>query len=117
MDGLARFLPRGGQLPPEQSDARHRLMTVALALHLPVLLVVGALRGQSLLHLGVELLWLPAALVIVTRTGLRRQVREVVVALALLGCSAVLIHLMDGATEAHFHFFVVLPLLVLYERW
>ncbi|MBS3940598.1 MAG: hypothetical protein KG028_06520 [Actinobacteria bacterium] len=117
MDLFTRFLPRGGQLRPEQRAARHRLLTVVLALHLPVLVVVGVVVGRQPTHLAVELLWLPAVLVIVSRPRLSRDLREAMMALALLGCSAVLIHLVGGATEAHFHFFVVLPLLVLYERW
>ncbi|HSK21524.1 MAG TPA: methyl-accepting chemotaxis protein [Egicoccus sp.] len=117
MHVLVRMLPRGGQLRPEQRASRHRLLTVMLALHLPVLAVIGVVAGRQPTHLAVELLWLPAVLVIVSRPRLNRDLREALMALALLGCSAVLIHLVGGATEAHFHFFVVLPLLVLYERW
>jgi methyl-accepting chemotaxis protein len=117
MQRLSTLLPRGGRLPEAQRAARHRLLTVVLALHLPVLALVGLVSGEPLAHLVAELVWLPAALVLVSSGRLRREVRELFMALALLGCSAVLIHLLGGMTEGHFHFFVVLPLLVLYERW
>jgi mannitol-specific phosphotransferase system IIBC component len=39
------------------------------------------------------------------------------VAFGLLTCSALLVHVWDGRTEAHFHFFVMLSALVLYEDW
>ena len=49
--------------------------------------------------------------------GLNRHVRSAFVALALLTCSALLVNIRDGRIEAHFHFFVVLSALALYEDW
>ena len=39
------------------------------------------------------------------------------VSLGLLTSSAVLVHIWDGATEAHFHFFVMVTVLAWYEEW
>ena len=38
-------------------------------------------------------------------------------AFGLLTCSALLVHFWDGRIEAHFHFFVILSALALYEDW
>ena len=40
-----------------------------------------------------------------------------IVTLGLLTCSASLVHVMNGAIEAHFHFFVIVAVLGLYEDW
>jgi signal transduction histidine kinase len=37
--------------------------------------------------------------------------------MALLSCSAMLVHVTGGSVEAHFHFFVVLPVVSLYQSW
>ena len=45
------------------------------------------------------------------------RARSVAVALGLLTASAVLVHASDGRIEAHFHFFVMIAVLALYEDW
>jgi hypothetical protein len=37
--------------------------------------------------------------------------------LGLLTCSAVLVHLAGGSTEMHFHFFVMIGVITLYQDW
>jgi hypothetical protein len=110
-------LPRGGTLDDAQWQARHRLLTGVLVGHIVVLAALGVVLGESVTHLVLELLPVVAGLLVALRSASRRLTREVAVALALLVCSGVLIHLVDGITEAHFHFFVVLPLIALYQRW
>ena len=39
------------------------------------------------------------------------------VAFAALYCSAALVSMSHGATEAHFHFFVMVSMLAAYEEW
>ena len=59
------------------------------------------------------------------RHGLRRRPRQAcrsasataAVALGLLTSSAILVHLWEGAIEAHFHFFVMVTILATYEEW
>jgi light-regulated signal transduction histidine kinase (bacteriophytochrome) len=46
-----------------------------------------------------------------------RRMQAIVGALGLLTCSAVLVHITGGLIEAHFHFFVVVTALSLYEDW
>ena len=45
------------------------------------------------------------------------RARSVAVALGLLTASAVLVHASGGRIEAHFHFFVMIAILALYEDW
>lgn len=111
------ILPRGGTLTPEQWRSRHRLLVMALALHIPVLGLVGLIDGEPTLHIVAELVPVVALIALATRRTISPVVREGLVAVAFLVCSALLIHLVGGSTEAHFHFFVVLPLVALYQRW
>ena len=46
-----------------------------------------------------------------------RHILSTLVALGLLTSSAAIVHLSGGAIEAHFHFFVMMSVLLLYEDW
>jgi len=46
-----------------------------------------------------------------------RTSKAVLTSLALVTCSALLVHLTNGLIESHFHFFVVVPLISLYRDW
>jgi signal transduction histidine kinase len=48
---------------------------------------------------------------------LHRRARALSASLGLLTCSAIVVHLFGGATEAHFHYFVVVAVVALYQDW
>ncbi len=116
MERLVGALPRGGTLTLEAWRGRHRLLVWALLLHVPVLGVMGLLTAEPVAHLTAELVPL-VGLVLVASRARSIPVRSGAVAIGLLASSAMLIHLSGGVTEAHFHFFVVLPLVALYQAW
>ncbi|MDX6214703.1 MAG: hypothetical protein QOG99_287 [Frankiales bacterium] len=128
LDGVAQRLrerfhqaveafPRGGLLPEQNWKRRHNALSLILLWHVPVLVAYALGRGSSLQHavldasiplgLGVLAFW--------KRPG--RGVRSVIVATGLISCSIVLVHVSGGLIEAHFHFFVVVALLSLYQDW
>ena len=117
LDRVLGALPKGGTLTSEQWAARHRLLMVVLAIHVGALALLGLIVGEAPSHLVVELLPIVGALALAAKRSFSQTFRSVMVAAGLLVCSALLIHLVNGTTEAHFHFFVVLPLIVLYQRW
>jgi diguanylate cyclase len=49
--------------------------------------------------------------------ALSRAVRSIAGSTGLVTCSALLVHIWGGTIEAHFHFFVVVSLLMLYQDW
>jgi signal transduction histidine kinase len=114
---LGAVLPHGRTLPAEQWRARHRALVWLLWAHvigLPVVaLLYGRGAGAALVDGAIVAVFAVAASV---RLGGRRA-RSVVVALGLLTCSAVLVEITHGLIEAHFHFFVVVAALSLYEDW
>ena len=110
LDGL----PLGNSLSPEAFHARHRLAKlVGLGLlALLLLLSIGSESGVG--HSLLEIVPLMAALVVAHRAK-----TEMLAALAgsasLMFASAGLVHATDGLIESHFLFFVLLPLIALYQ--
>jgi diguanylate cyclase (GGDEF)-like protein len=92
-------------------------MVTILRLHIPVLLAWGLLKGLSFPHAVADIVPLLLPAWFAGSDGLTRRVREICTAFGLLTASAIVVHLMDGAIEAHFHFFVMVSLLALYEEW
>lgn len=112
----AGWLPRGPELAGPDWWWRHRVVCAVLGAHLPVILVLAALRSGGTAHGLVEVA-LPAALLALALLPMRRRLRGLAASLGLLTCSALLVHLFPGVTEAHFHYFVVVALVALYQDW
>ena len=114
---LFSWLPRGRALPPEIWATRHRGLLLVLAAHLIFLPAFAVAQGWSL-----QAAWLfdlaPAAFGAAAwwhRPS--RRLRSCFCALALLSCSAILVVAWHGTVEAHFHYFVMVGALALYEEW
>src|SRR5690349_5055179 len=101
LSSIRAWLPEGHSLPADQWESRHRAMTIVLLAHIPVMVLWGLLKGFGPVHsiLDVVPLFIPAMFAMNSR--LSRHLREAAVALGLLSASAILVHLMDGAVEAH----------------
>src|SRR3954452_21718934 len=114
---LRGAMPRGRMLPAHLLERRHRTIVTVLAAHVPALLAFGLARGYELGHVVFDIgpVVMLSALAIATRFPLRW--RMVAACTGLVTCSALLVHLWGGVIEAHFHFFVVIVLLTLYEDW
>ena len=111
------LLPKGGGLPPDVWRKRHRTMLVLLWLHVGAIIGYGLLRGVRLAHvLGDASL---VAIFAVAASGSRpgRMFRSAMAAIGLVMSSAVLVHLSGGLIEMHFHFFVMVGIMTLYQDW
>src|SRR4051795_12545229 len=119
-DNVSRFLswlPRGRALPAEVWAARHRGLLFVLAAHLLPLPIFAITQGWSF---GAAWAFdvVPAALgAAAASPRLARSLRSSLCAIALLCCSAVLVIAWHGTIEAHFHYFVMVGALALYEEW
>lgn len=113
---VGTWIPGGRSLPAEDWSARHRLVVWVLALHLPAIVVYGLAQGFTLTHCVVATV--PAVLLLAAAVmpGSRRM-RALAASMGLFCCSAALVHLSHGLVEMHFHFFVVVGLVALYEDW
>lgn len=113
----AHALPRGGALPEHAWDARHRGVVVLLWMHVVVLVVIGVLRDRPFAACVLA----PAAVAVLAAAAswarLSRIARASMATLGLLVSCAVLIDDFDGLIEAHFHFFIVIAVVSLYQSW
>lgn len=111
-------LPGRHELSPEEFEQRHRVVTTIVLLHVPALLAIAVARDFAVVPAVAEV----APVLVLAGVGARvsrlsRDARAAVASLALLLCGAILVHLTGGLTEAHFHFFVALPIVAVYQRW
>jgi signal transduction histidine kinase len=114
---LARSLPRGGSLPEAVWMRRQRAIVILLWSHVVAIPLFAVARGFSPLHGMVEGGAVAGFAVPATWPSLGRRLRSIASSLGLLTASAVLVHLSGGTIEMHFHFFVMIGVLTLYEDW
>ena len=131
---LLGLLPRGRGLPPLVFRRRHAGMLILLWLHVAGFAAYGmvahALHGGPFTgHLGhpmgslttgvfgavLTLLALLAVGASLPQLGRRRSM--LLMALGLNTCSALLVALSGGLIEMHFHFFVIVAVVALYQAW
>ena len=115
---LPRFLPRGDTLPAAVWQRRHRFLVALLGAHALALPIFGIAMGFSVVHSILEGGLLPGTLALAALLipGPRKLCAGLVT-LGLLSCSALLTHFSGGYIEAHFHFFIVIIIVGLYEDW
>jgi diguanylate cyclase (GGDEF)-like protein/PAS domain S-box-containing protein len=110
-------LPRGQTLPRKAWDTRHRALFLLLLLHAIALPALAMLHGDDVGHAlshGAAIGSICAVAYVFRR---RRRAASSIVSLGLITCSALLVHVTGGVIEAHFHFFVMIVVLALYEDW
>jgi signal transduction histidine kinase len=107
-------LPAGRSLPDRVWRARHRAILAALWLHAAGLAALAAAgRHGAAGAAGVAVVAAAAGLASQPRGG--RRWRSGLAAFGLLAASATLVGLGGGAIELHFHFFVAMALIMLYQ--
>jgi diguanylate cyclase (GGDEF)-like protein/PAS domain S-box-containing protein len=85
--------------------------------HAVFLFFFGLIRGFGVIHSFGESAVIATAAFVASQPILGRKTRAIIAALGLVGASAVLVHMSGGVVEMHFHFFVVIGLLSLYQEW
>jgi len=113
----ALVLPAGGALPVDVWRARHRGIVRLLWSHVPALFLFAVARGNSWGHGLVEVTGIAALAIVAGSGGISRRQSTVCASMGLMLSSAVLVHLSGGVIEAHFHFFVMVGVVVLYQDW
>ena len=111
------MLPRGRTLSHEAWARRHRAIRVVLWLHVLAVTVVGSATGHGFGHSLLEASILAACAAGAGLKQLSPEVRESLATLGLVISSAVLVHFSDGLIEMHFHFFVMVAVVTLYQSW
>ncbi|MEX5717475.1 putative bifunctional diguanylate cyclase/phosphodiesterase [Geodermatophilus maliterrae] len=114
---LRSHLPEGRMLPEEVWRSRHVLLLRVSAAQAAGIGVMALGLGRSVLAavLMTAATAYPLAFTLIPGAG--RTLRAAGTTVSLLTASVLLVHLLEGLTEAHFHFFVVVGLVSLYQSW
>src|SRR5205823_83732 len=114
---LRRWLPEGSSLPDEIWAHRHRTILVILGLHVPGVLLFALANHVPLAHGATEAGGIAAIASLAVTLRPYRRLSTVLAAFGLLTSSAVLVHLSGGLIEMHFHYFVIVGVVALYQDW
>ena len=127
--GFLRYIPSGDTIPEDTWRSRHRKILLWLFAHLPFLLALGLYEGTESLVTGATIpatpLWRVALnLGVITALGVlalwprfSRRARTALSSAAVTVSSVTLVFFSGGFIEAHFHFFLALVILAMYEDW
>ena len=113
---LLRQLPRGNTLDDVQWARRHRLLQRVLLAHVPFMALLGWVLGDSASRIGYTLI-APIVFYVAGHVAGNRRLRSFFTTGGLVFCSAGLVVLTSGSIEAHFHFFIIIGFIALYQDW
>jgi diguanylate cyclase (GGDEF)-like protein len=111
------WLPHGQLLTPEVWARRHRGIVWMLWLHVALVAGFAIARGKGLSHSLLEASLVALFALLAANPVGGRRARSAAAVLGLLTSSAVLVHLSGGVVEMHFHFFVMVGVISLYQDW
>jgi diguanylate cyclase (GGDEF)-like protein len=111
------WLPRGRTLPEASWRIRHRAVVVLLLAHAVIIGLYMALRGEPMADALIDTAIPALGAFAASRASLPRPMRSGIAAVSCMLTSAVVVHLMNGSIEGHFHFFAMIPVVALYEDW
>jgi methyl-accepting chemotaxis protein len=116
MASLLAWFPTGVDLSDAEFRRRHRLLLVLLWAHVPFLLAVALINARPLDQAAASI-GAVAALALAASSVRHRVAASCAASIGLLAGSAGLIQISGGAIEAHFHIFVILVFVSLYQDW
>jgi PAS domain S-box-containing protein len=114
---LRGVLPKGDQLSEEAWRARHRAILVLLVTQAIAIFVYGVVRGYGGQHAFFESSIVGVSALLSSGKLGNRTVRSTIASFGLISSSAIFTHLSGGYIEAHFHFFVMLAVISMYQQW
>ena len=127
---LRRYLPVGGSLPEDVWRRRHQFLVALTWFHVAVIALTGPVFGykwtlslaaffddSTVLHTVGESLVVALFAALAGWNSISRTFRATAVSFGLMSASAIIVHLSGGYIEFHFHFFVMLVFLALYQDW
>ncbi len=117
LNRVRAVLPQGNTLPHDVWLRRHVWLVGLLAAQGVGMIIYALAQGFPVLHSLQEGGILIAFAVAAWAVRDHQRLAGVVCSVGLITTSAVLVHVSGGLIEAHFHFFVMIILLTLYEDW
>jgi signal transduction histidine kinase len=114
---LLDALPRGYTLDEHEWQRRHRLLLWVLGLHVPCIAALALALDKPPLTVTAVLVVPSAAVGLGYLLRSYRRTASIIVTFGLVYCSAALVAFTDGHIEAHFHFFIIIGFIALYQDW
>lgn len=125
---FARYMPDGTSIPQEMWARRHRGILVSIVVQVPLLVALGIFEGTESITgaqisatppwmLGGFLAVIVGVAMLANWSQVGRRQRTLLAAFSAMTVSMALVKLSGGYIEAHFHFFVFIAVLALYEDW
>ena len=114
---LADLLPHGYHLAEADWQRRHRLLLYVLVGHEFGLVLFGLLLRRPPIGVLVAVAVPAACLLLGWLLAQHRRVASLFVTGGLVYSSAALVVLTGGTIEAHFHFFIIIGFIALYQDW
>jgi diguanylate cyclase (GGDEF)-like protein len=111
------YLPKGQTLPEVTWRVRHRTLSYLLRAHVAGIFVFALIRGDDVRHAAIEAALVAVFALLAVTDGRHRRFSSAMTAFGLITSSAVLVHLSGGSVEMHFHFFVMVGIMTLYQDW
>jgi diguanylate cyclase (GGDEF)-like protein len=117
LEAVRTWLPKGQLLPEHIWRRRHATIVALLWAHVVGLTAFGLFQGQTVPHMALEGGVLAIFALIASTESVGMKARVAAASFGLITSSAILVHLWGGVIEAHFHFFVMIGVLTLYQDW
>jgi PAS domain S-box-containing protein len=114
---LLHLMPEGRPLPDAVWESRHRGVVILLWLHVIGIVCAEVFLGHALANSISEIGIITTATLLASWRMCSRAFRAAIAGFGLVTASAVLVHLSGGYIEMHFHFFVVVIIIALYQEW
>lgn len=117
LENIIKIIPEGRALPEKEWRVRHHAILILTWLHAFGLVAFGLYQGFGAVQSWAEGALIATAAVAAQWSRLSRSARSAAASLGLITSSAILVQFSGGYIEAHFHFFVMLAVISLYEDW
>jgi len=128
LKNFVSYIPDGSTIPDKQWRNRHRSVVLVTLLHIPFLFGLGIYTGSTpIAEAQIPATALPRVLllcgvVFALSAGsliarFRRRIRTILSVTAVFVSSLALVQFSGGYIEAHFHFFVGMAIVAVYEDW
>lgn len=117
LEMIRNLIPEGRALPEHEWCARHRGILVLVWLHALGLTAYGIYQGFGAMRSAGEGLVIATIALAAGSGAISRSLRSSLASIGLITSSAVLVQFSHGYIEAHFHFFVMLAVITIYEDW
>jgi diguanylate cyclase (GGDEF)-like protein len=114
--GVAGLLPHGARLPPAEWERRHRAIVRFIGLCSVALALIAALQSSGEWHGLVESATPAVMAALAWWLPVSQRIRASLASAALMVIGVFVVHTF-GTIEAHFLFFIMVPVVALYEDW